>query len=132
LTPRRTSTWSSATVPRDQAQVDWAHFGKLRVGRAAPPLWAFVVVLSYSRRICLRFLPGASMTFFARGYVEAFDAFGGVPRVLPYDNLKSTVVERRGEPTSTSRPCRGAAIGAPGHRRPRGRCDRTPSSGPVA
>lgn len=85
------------TLPGEQAQVDWAHFGKLPVGRALRPLWAFVMVLSYSRRIFLRFFPGAAMPFFVRGHVEAFDDFGGVPRVLLYDNLKSAVVERHGD-----------------------------------
>ena len=85
------------TMPGEQAQVDWAHFGKLEVGRAQRPLWAFVMVLSYSRRLFLRFFPGASMPFFVRGHVEAFAEFGGVPRVLLYDNLKSAVVERRGD-----------------------------------
>jgi transposase len=85
------------TLPGEQAQVDWAHFGKLSIGRALRPLWAFVVVLSYSRRIFLRFFPGAAMPFFVRGHVEAFADFGGVPRVLLYDNLKSAVVERHGD-----------------------------------
>jgi transposase len=85
------------TMPGEQAQVDWAHFGKLQIGRALRPLWAFVMVLSYSRRIFLRFFPGAAMPFFVRGHVEAFAEFGGVPRVLLYDNLKSAVVERRGD-----------------------------------
>ncbi|MGK4004914.1 hypothetical protein WMF31_19945 [Sorangium sp. So ce1036] len=81
----------------EQAQVDWAHFGKLAVGRALRPLWAFVMVLSYSRRLSLRIFPGAAMPFFVRGHVEAFADFGGVPRVLLYDNLKSAVVERHGD-----------------------------------
>ncbi len=85
------------TLPGEQAQVDWAHFGKLQIGRAQRPLWAFVMVLSFSRRIFLRFFPGASMPFFVRGHVEAFADFGGVPRVLLYDNLKSAVLERRGD-----------------------------------
>jgi transposase len=85
------------TLPGEQAQVDWAHFGKLQVGRALRPLWAFVMVLSYSRRLFLRFFPGASMPFFVRGHVEAFTEFGGVPRVLLYDNLKSAVLERHGD-----------------------------------
>jgi transposase len=85
------------TLPGEQAQVDWAHFGKLQVGAAARPLWALVMVLSYSRRIFLRFFPGAAMPFFLRGHVEAFADFGGVPRVLLYDNLKSAVIERRGD-----------------------------------
>jgi transposase len=85
------------TLPGEQAQVDWAHFGKLQIGRATRPLWAFVMVLSYSRRLFLRFYLGASMPFFVRGHVEAFAEFGGVPRVLLYDNLKSAVLERHGD-----------------------------------
>lgn len=53
------------TLPGEQAQVDWAHFGKLEIGRAKRPLWAFVMVLSYSRRLFLRFFPGAAMPFCA-------------------------------------------------------------------
>jgi len=85
------------TLPGEQAQVDWAHFGKLTVGQAERPLWAFVMVLSYSRRLFLRFFPGASMPFFLRGHVDAFAALSGVARVLLYDNLKSAVLERRGD-----------------------------------
>jgi transposase len=85
------------TLPGEQAQVDWAHFGKLTVGRAVRTLWAFVMVLSYSRHLFVRFFPGAAMPFFVRGHVDAFAAFAGVPRVLLYDNLKSAVVERQGD-----------------------------------
>lgn len=85
------------TLPGEQAQVDWAHFGKLQIGRAQRPLWAFVMVLSYSRKLFLQFFPGASMPFFLRGHVEAFAFFGGVARVVLYDNLKSAVLERRGD-----------------------------------
>ena len=82
------------TLPGEQAQVDWGHFGHLEVGRAKRPLMAFVMVLSYSRRIFLRFSLNARMDSFLRGHVLAFAAFGGVPRVLLYDNLKSAVLER--------------------------------------
>jgi hypothetical protein len=37
------------------------------------------------------------MPFFVRGHVQAFEFFGGVPRVLLYDNLKSAVLERQGD-----------------------------------
>ena len=37
------------------------------------------------------------MENFLRGPVAAFTAWGGVPRVMLYDNLKSAVLERRGE-----------------------------------
>jgi transposase len=85
------------TLPGEQAQCDWAHFGKLTIGRAVRPLMAFVMVLSYSRHLFLRFYLGASMGYFIRGHVEAFAYFNSVPRVLLYDNLKSAVLERAGD-----------------------------------
>jgi len=85
------------SLPGEQAQVDWAHFGHLEIGRARRPLMAFVMVLSHSRQIFLRFFPDARMENFLRGHVGAFEAWQGVPRVLLYDNLKSAVLERRGD-----------------------------------
>lgn len=85
------------TLPGEQAQVDWAHFGRVTIGRARRQLVAFVMVLSWSRMIFLRFFLGAPMECFVRGHVAALDFFTGVPRVLLYDNLKSAVSERRGD-----------------------------------
>src|SRR3954462_14425262 len=85
------------SLPGEQGQVDWGHFGHLEIGRARRPLMAFVMVLSHSRQIFLRFFPDARMENFLRGHVAAFTAWGGVPRVLLYDNLKSAVLERRGD-----------------------------------
>jgi transposase len=85
------------TLCGEQGQVDWAHFGKLAIGRALRPLMAFVMVLSYSRRIYLRFFLDARMENFLRGHVGAFQAWNGLPRVLLYDNLRSAVLERRGD-----------------------------------
>ena len=85
------------TLPGEQAQVDWGHFGKIRIGLALRVLFAFVMVLSWCRQIFLRFYLSAAMPCFLRGHVEAFGFFGGVPRVLLYDNLKSAVIERAGD-----------------------------------
>jgi transposase len=85
------------TLPGEQAQVDWAHFGKVPIGRAERPLLAFVMVLSWSRRVFLRFYLQQHLANFLRGHVAAFAAWGGCPRVLLYDNLKSAVLERRGD-----------------------------------
>ena len=86
-----------STLPGEQAQVDWAHFGSVTIGRATRKLYAFVMVLSWSRAAWVRFYLGSSMPYFLRGHVEAFENFGGVPRVCLYDNLKSAVLERRGD-----------------------------------
>jgi len=85
------------TLPGEQAQVDWGHFGKVTIGNAERTLMAFVMVLSCSRAIFLRFYLDAQMANFLRGHVGAFETWGGLPRVLLYDNLKSAVLERRGE-----------------------------------
>jgi transposase len=85
------------TLPGEQAQVDWAHFGQIASGRATRALMAFVMVLSYSRQVFLRFCLDAQMANFLRGHVGAFGAWHGVPRVLLYDNLKSAVLERHGD-----------------------------------
>jgi transposase len=85
------------TLPGEEAQMDWAHFGKLTIGRAQRPLMAFVMVLSYSRHLFLRFYLNSVMANFLRGHVDAFTYFDAVPRVVLYDNLKSAVLERRAQ-----------------------------------
>jgi transposase len=90
------------TLPGEQAQVDWAHFGHLQIGRARRPLMGFVMVLSWSRQIFLRFFLDARMESFLRGHVAAFEAWGGAARVALYDNLKSAVLERRGDASAST------------------------------
>ncbi|WP_275100512.1 IS21 family transposase [Sedimenticola hydrogenitrophicus] len=95
--PRPEAFLRLRTLPGEQSQVDWGHFGKLTIGRAEHALMAFVMVLSYSRRIFLRFFLGAQMANFLRGHEAAFTAWNGLSKVLLYDNLKSAVLERRGD-----------------------------------
>ena len=84
------------TFPADQAQVDWAHFGHVAVGRAKRALSCFVITLSYSRALYLEFFFDQTMENFLRNHVRAFQDWGGQPRVILYDNLRSAVLERRG------------------------------------
>lgn len=86
-----------AVLAGQEAQVDWAHFGKITVGKAERDLFAFVIVLAYSRMRFVYFSLRAAMPSFLRGHVEAFRFFGAVPRVVLYDNLKSAVLEREGD-----------------------------------
>ena len=58
---------------------------------------AFVMVLSYSRQIFLRFFLNARLESFLRGHLAAFEAWNGCPRVILYDNLRSAVLERHGD-----------------------------------
>jgi transposase len=85
------------TFPGEEAQVDWAHFGEVTVGRARRRLSCFVMTLSYSRALALEFFFDQRLENFLRGHVRAFDALGGVARTLLIDNLRSAVLERRGD-----------------------------------
>lgn len=95
--PRRTpeAFHRLKTYIGEEGQVDWGHMGSIRIGNAERKLMAFVMVLSWSRQIYLRFFPDAGMGSFLRGHVGALNAWGGVPRILLYDNLRSAVLERR-------------------------------------
>jgi len=78
---------------RGTGPADWGSFGCLGERR----LSCFVMVLSWSRAIHAVFTLDQSMESFLRGHIEAFEYFGGVPRTVLYDNLKSAVLERRGQ-----------------------------------
>jgi hypothetical protein len=54
------------------------------------------MTLSYSRALFLEFFFDQSQESFLRGHVRAFSYFEGVPRIVLYDNLRSAVLERRG------------------------------------
>jgi len=94
---RREAFFRMETLPGEEAQVDWGLFGKVAVGNATRSLCCFVMVLSYSRGVYARFALDMSMESFLRGHVLAFEALGGVPRAVLYDNLKSVVLERNGD-----------------------------------
>ena len=94
------------TLPGEQAQMDWAQFGKLTIGRAERPLMAFVMVLSYSRYTFLRFYLNATLANLVRGHVAAFAAFGGCARVVLYDNMRNRVQP----PLPTGSSCRTSTI----------------------
>src|SRR5580658_4094552 len=58
------------TFPGEQAQVDWAHFGQVAVGRARRTLSCFVMTLSWSRALYLEFFFDQTMENFLRGHVH--------------------------------------------------------------
>lgn len=84
--------------PGEIGQVDWARMpdpipdalGKLR------PVYAFVMVLGYSRMLTVIFSFRTRLVDFLRCHAEALAFFGGVPHTIVYDNLKSVVLHRRG------------------------------------
>jgi transposase len=86
-----------SSLPGQAAQVDWADFGRVRLGRAERRLSAFVMTLCYSRAVYVEFFFDQSLANFLRGHVRAFEQFAGITRQVVTDNLRSVVLERRGE-----------------------------------
>lgn len=73
-------------APAQQAQVDFATF-KTDFGI----VHALLVVLSYSRYLWVRFFSHEDQLTVLSGLHQAFLAFGGVPRTLLFDRMKTAV-----------------------------------------
>lgn len=82
--------------PGEQAQVDWGHFGHLRVGTTQRPLSVFAIVLSWSRALFVDFAFDQQLETFLRMHRRALEFFAGIPRRIVYDNLRSVVLARVG------------------------------------
>jgi transposase len=81
----------------DQAQVDWAHVGKLDVLGGERPLWVFVMVLAYSRAMWAELVYDLTTESLRRSLVRAASYFGGVTRQWLFDNPKTVVLARHGD-----------------------------------
>jgi transposase len=84
------------TPPGAQAQVDWGEFGGLDVGRGPQKLYAFVLVLSHSRKAVLVWSERMDQLSWHQAHNEALRRLGGVPAVLRIDNLKTGVAQGAG------------------------------------
>jgi transposase len=97
LRPRRAEAFLRLRAfPGEEGQADWADFGSIPVGRGQRRLSAFVMTLSYSRALYVEFFLDQKTENFLLGHQRAFEHFGGVPRAVRIDNLRSAVLERRG------------------------------------
>lgn len=81
----------------EQAQVDWAHVGKVHVQGGERALWLFVMVLSWSRAMWGEFVFDLSVHSLLRSLSRAADYFTGCTRQWLFDNPKTVVAERHGE-----------------------------------
>jgi len=84
------------TEPGQQAQVDWGHFGLIQHQGRQQRLYAFVMTLGWSRTMYVEFTTSMDETAFVRCHLNAWRYFGGVPREILHDNLKTAVLGRDG------------------------------------
>lgn len=84
------------TEPGLQAQVDLGDFQIEEPDGSSTKVYAFVMVLGYSRRMYVEYVERLTLESFLDCHIRAFGYLGGVPAEILYDNLKNVVVERRG------------------------------------
>lgn len=82
------------TPPGEQAQADWAYCGRFMdpVGKALS-VYLFVIVLSFSRMLYVRFSSSMDLKTLIGCHLKAFEFFGGWPRSVLYDNMKQVRLE---------------------------------------
>ncbi len=77
------------TPPGEQAQVDWAEIGYfLDEDGIRRKIYAFLMVLSYSRMLFIEFVTDISTESLIACHQKAFAYFGGYTRKILYDNMK--------------------------------------------
>ncbi|MHB1446225.1 MAG: IS21 family transposase [Acidimicrobiales bacterium] len=88
--------WRPAVEPGEEAQVDYGYMGTWTDPTTGTRrrVWAFSMVLSYSRHLFIRPTLRMDQAAWVEAHVAAFEYFGGVPagRVV-LDNLKTGVIK---------------------------------------
>jgi transposase len=92
--PAREAFLTLSFAPGEAAQVDWGEYGTLQVGSTRRRLSFFVMVLCHSRMMYVEFFVSQQMEHFLSAHLNAFAAFGGCPRRVIVDNLRSAVLQR--------------------------------------
>lgn len=80
------------TQPGEQLQFDWGEFSYEQEG-AARKLFGFTAVLSYSRMRYVVFAKRCDAPSLVRCLLEAFGSFGGLPRAVLTDRMKTVLLE---------------------------------------
>jgi transposase len=84
------------TLPGQQAQVDWSDFGEITIDGQTYRLSCFAMVLGWSRAQYIEFTISQTLDVFLTCHERAFRFFGGCPKEILYDNLKSVALHRCG------------------------------------
>ena len=91
----KVSVWRPEVEPGEEAQLDFGYMGRWQQPLSGKNLkvWAFVMVLSYSRHMFVRLVTKLDSLTWLECHIRAFEFFGGAPRRLVLDNVASGVVK---------------------------------------
>ena len=81
------------TSPGEEAQVDFGYVGYTSYQGKKRKTWVFNMRLSYSRLDYYEAVYDQRVETFIRCHIHAFNFFGGIPRMVKIDNLKSAILE---------------------------------------
>lgn len=83
------------TVPGQQGQVDWSDFGSVEFSdyKEKKHVSCFCMVLGFSRCMNNEYYFCQSLENFIDAHIKSFEYFGGVPKEILYDRVKSVVLE---------------------------------------
>jgi transposase len=84
------------TLPGEEAELDFGYLGMLPGALGKPvKTWGLVVVLSYSRVGYYAICYDQKLETIVREVAQAFTYFGGVPKRLKVDNMKTAILTNR-------------------------------------
>jgi transposase len=78
--------------PGRQAQVDWKECGRWFIDGVERKVYAFVMVLGFSRKPFVWFTTSMTSPVLLAAHTKAFEYFQGVPCEILYDNMKTAWV----------------------------------------
>jgi transposase len=84
------------SLPGEQCQVDWGHFGSIVYGDTKRKLYCLAVLECHSRLLYLEFTHSQRQETLHRCLLNAFRFFKGTPKELVTDNMLTSVTERIG------------------------------------
>jgi transposase len=84
------------SLPGEQCQVDWGHFGSITDGEIKRKLYCLAVIETHSRLLYLEFTHSQRQETLHRCLLNAFRFFGGTTKELVTDNMLTAVTERVG------------------------------------
>ena len=82
------------TEPGRQSQFDWADFQVVEPSGRLTTIFAFMLVLGFSRAAYVEFVERCTLESFLDGHIRAFRYLQGVPAESLYDNMKHVVTGR--------------------------------------
>ena len=83
------------TKPGKQSQVDFGEFGYIDMDGKRRKLYAFSMILGYSRMRYVEFTTDISTENVIQMHLNAFSFFGGFTDTILYDNMKQVVIDRK-------------------------------------